>query len=345
VPSAGGCEQQDAMSYIFESDRVGNRLADSLVAAWQRGVQVRVLIDDVGSKYSEPNMVRQLASAGIPAAGFLPTRLPRLPTYANLRNHRKIMVVDGQIGFTGGTNIRDAHCLSLQPQSPVQCLHFRLAGPIVSHLQEVFASDWAFATHESLVGETWFPPLERTGVVWCRGVEDGPDEDFEKMSDLIAGALCSATERVRVVTPYFLPNSSLIQLLNVTAMRGVQVEILLPEENNIRLVQWATAAQLSQLLKKGCRVYCTSGPFDHTKLLILDDVWTLIGSSNWDPRSLRLNFEFNVECYDVAWATEMNALVDAKAAQAREVTLEEINARSIPVRLRDGMARLASPYL
>ena len=165
------------------------------------------------------------------------------------------------------------------------------------------------------------------------------------MSDLIAGALCSATERVRVVTPYFLPNSSLIQLLNVTAMRGVQVEILLPEENNIRLVQWATAAQLSQLLKKGCRVYCTSGPFDHTKLLILDDVWTLIGSSNWDPRSLRLNFEFNVECYDVAWATEMNALVDAKAAQAREVTLEEINARSIPVRLRDGMARLASPYL
>ena len=333
------------MSYIFESDRAGNRVAQALVDASQRGVEVRVLIDDVGSKYSEPNMVRQLCSEGISAASFLPTRLPRLPTYANLRNHRKILVVDGRIGFTGGTNIRDGHWLALDPPAPVQCLHFRLEGPIVSHLQEAFASDWAFTTGKSLVGERWFPTLSRTGSVWCRGVEHGPDEDFEKLADLIAGALSCATSRVQVITPYFLPNSSLIQLLNVTAMRGVQVEIYLPVENNIRLVHWAAGPLLSQLLEKGCRVYYTPLPFDHTKLLIVDDVWTLIGSSNWDPRSLRLNFEFNVECYDADFARTMSELVSARAAGAREVTLQALRGRGIPARLRDGLARLASPYL
>ena len=338
-------ESVSLLSYIFDSDRVGNMFAKSLIAAWRRGVRVRVLIDDVGSKYSDTNMVRQLRSAGVPAASFLPTRVPRLPTYANLRNHRKILVVDGRVGFTGGTNIREGHWLSMRPDSPVECLHFRLEGPIVAHLQEAFASDWAFATGESLLGESWFPALQRAGEVWCRGIEHGPDADFEKMSDLIVGALSSARERVRIVTPYFLPTPSLIQLLNVTAMRGVDVEILLPARNNILLVQWATTAQLWQLLEKGCRVLFSPPPFDHTKLLIVDDIWTLIGSTNWDPRSLRLNFEFNVECYDSQLAASVNRIVDEKSAAARVVTAEEMGQRSLPIRLRDGLARLASPYL
>jgi len=333
------------LSFIFDSDRVGDEFFEALIRAQDRGVEVRVLIDAVGSRYSKPNMVARLQKAGLRTAAFLPTRVPRLFKYANLRNHRKILVVDGRIGFTGGTNIREAHWLALEPKSPTQCVHFALEGPVVEQLQEVFAIDWAFASGESLDGELWFPAIDRSGSVWARGIADGPDEDFEKMLDAILGGLSAATRAVCVVSPYFLPEASLIRALNVTAMRGVDVRIYLPQRSNIRLVDWATAAQLWQILEKGCRVFLTPPPFDHTKLLVVDDVWALIGSTNWDPRSLRLNFEFNVECYDEAFAGRLNELVDRKARNAREITLEDVDRRGIPVRLRDGLARLLTPYL
>lgn len=333
------------LSYIFDSDRAGDRFFETLIQARDRGVEVRVLIDGVGSRYSKPNMVRRLRSAGVRVAAFLPTRVPRLFKYANLRNHRKILVVDGKIGFTGGTNIREGHWLSLEPKSPVQCVHFRIEGPVVRQLQEVFAIDWAFASGESLGGDLWFPAIERSGPVWARGIPDGPDEDFEKISDTILGALSAATSSVRIVSPYFLPDAALIRALNVTAMRGVDVRIYVPEKTNIFLVNWATADQLWQMLEKKCRIFYTSAPFDHTKLMAIDDVWALIGSTNWDARSLRLNFEFNVECYDEAFAANLNELIDQKAEKAREVTLEEVDSRKFLVRMRDGLARLLSPYL
>lgn len=333
------------LSYIFDSDRAGDKFFDALVRAQARGVEVRVLIDDVGSRYGKPNMIGRLQKAGLRASGFLPTRVPRMFKYANLRNHRKILVVDGRVGFTGGTNIREGHWLSLEPEPPVQCVHFAIEGPVVAQLQEVFATDWAFATGESLGGELWFPKIDRSGDVWARGVADGPDEDFEKMSDAILGSLSAATSTVRVASPYFLPEASLIRALNVTAMRGVDVRIYLPSKSNIPFVDWATAAQLWQILEKGCRVFLTPPPFDHTKLLVVDGVWALIGSTNWDARSLRLNFEFNVECYDETLATRLNEIIGQKAQDAREITLEEVDNRRIPIRLRDGLARLLTPYL
>ena len=333
------------LSYIFDSDRAGDAFLDALVNAHQRGVSVRVLIDDIGAHYSKRNMIQRLQQSGVRAAGFLPARLPRLPRYANMRNHRKILVVDGQTGFTGGTNIREGHCLKWQPTFPVQCLHFAVQGPVVRQLQRVFTIDWAFASGEELTGDDWFPEISRSGDIWARGIEHGPDEQFERLVDLIAAALATAQQRIRIVTPYFLPHSSLIQALNAAALRNVNVEIYIPGRNNIALVQWACTAQLWQNLSKGCRVFYTAEPFDHTKLMLVDDIWSLIGSSNWDPRSLRLNFEFNVECYSATFASQLNQIVDRKAAAARPLTLQEINSRSLPIRLRDGLARLASPYL
>ncbi len=334
------------LSYIFDSDRAGEKFLEALIAAHARGVEVRVLIDHVGSRYSKANMVDRLRSEGLSAAAFLVTRTPKLIKYANLRNHRKILVTDGRIGFTGGTNIREGHWLALNPAEPVQCVHFRLDGPVVAHLQEAFAIDWAFASGEALHRrDTWFPEIARAGFVAARGIRHGPDEDFEQMTQVILGALATARKSVRVVSPYFLPDTSIIQALNVTAIRGVAVDILIPAKNNISFVQWATVAQLNQLLEKGCRVHFSTPPFDHTKLMVIDGVWSLIGSTNWDSRSLRLNFEFNVECYDTELAQQLEILIDEKIAAGEPVTIEQIEARRFPVKIRDGLARLASPYL
>ena len=227
----------------------------------------------------------------------------------------------------------------------MQCLHFQLEGPIVEQLGDVFANDWSFTTGESLDGEAWRATSRNAGATRARGIAAGPDDDFEKMQDTILGALSVARERVDVVTPYFLPNASLIDALNVAALRGVDVRVVVPSRSNLPLVQWASTAQLWQVLVKGCRVFSSPEPFDHTKLLIVDDLWTLLGSTNWDQRSLRLNFEYNVECYDAELARTLADVVDRKIEASREITLADVDSRSYPVRIRDGLARLFTPYL
>ncbi|UCF41033.1 MAG: PLDc N-terminal domain-containing protein [Gemmatimonadota bacterium] len=332
-------------TYIFDNDQVGRQFQEALQRAVERGVEVRVLIDTVGARYSWPPIWRSLRQREVPVALFGRTLWPWRMPYLNLRNHRKLLVADGRVGFTGGMNIRQGHVLQSQPRHPVADLHFRLQGPVVAQLMRTFADDWLFTTGELLDDITWYPPLDEAGSVVARGLNDGPDEDFEKARFVFLGALACAQKSVRIVTPYFIPDQGLISALDVTALRGVKVEILLPEASNLALVQWASTAQLWQVLARGCRVYFTPPPFDHSKLMVVDDGWALFGSSNWDARSLRLNFEFGVECYDAALAAQLNALIEQKLARAREVTSAELNGRSLPVKLRDGIARLAAPYL
>jgi cardiolipin synthase len=332
-------------TYIFDNDRVGRLFLEALGRAAARRVEVRVLIDDVGARYSWPSAVRPLRRAGVRVARFLPTAVPWSFPYANLREHRKTLVVDGRTGFTGGMNVREGHALSLGPRHPTQDLHFRVEGPAVAHLQEAFGGDWALCTGEALRGERWFPPLQHRGPVLARGISSGPDDDFEKLRMIYLGALACARSSVRLVTPYFLPDPGLISALNTAALRGVTVDIVLPRRNNLRLVQWASAALLWQVLEHGCRVWRTPPPFDHTKLLLVDGAWALVGSANWDPRSLRLNFEFDLECYDRGLAGALEEVVQGKLKPARRVTLEDVDGRRLPVRLRDGAARLLSPYL
>jgi cardiolipin synthase len=332
-------------TYIFDNDAVGHAFHDALARARARGVEVRVLIDDVGARYTRPPMIRVLRAAGVPAAAFLPTRVPRLFQYANLRNHRKILVVDGCVGFTGGINIRAGHWLKRRPVHPVQCLHFRVEGPVVTDMQVAFAVDWAFTTGERLKGERWFAPAGNCGPVLARGVPDGPDADLDNILQILLGALSVARRQARIVTPYFLPDSVLLRALQVAALRGVEVDIVLPERNNVPVMGWAMTPQLPELIEKGCRIHLSPPPFDHTKLFVVDGTWSLIGSTNWDARSLRLNFEYNLECYDRDLAARLDAIIDAKVAAARPLGLVELESRSFPVRLRDGLARLLSPYL
>lgn len=332
-------------SYIFDRGRVADRFVDALARAVGRGVTVRVLIDGVGARYSHPPITRTLRARGVTVARFLPPALGWPNPYVNLRNHRKLLVVDGTVGFCGGLNILDACLLALRAPDPTQDLHFRIGGPVVRQMMSAVAFDWAFTTHETLAGPTWFPPLAPAGAVLARGIPDGPDEDFETLLVTFLGALSQATRSIRVVTPYFLPDSPLIDALRVAALRGVRVEVVLPRRGNLRIVQWAATAQLSQVVGWGCRVYLSPPPFDHSKLFLVDGVWSLIGSPNWDPRSLRLNFEYAVECYSAELAARLGAVFEAKVAGARLVTVADLEGRSLAVKLRDGVARLAQPYL
>ena len=331
-------------TYIFDRDAVGLEFARALGEAVRRGVMVRVLIDATGSRYSFPSILHALHEERVPYGRHLPAYPWRL-TFLNLRNHRKLLIVDGRVGFTGGMNIRVGHWLARRPANPVRDVQFRVEGPVVAQMQEVFADDWMFTAGEALRGDEWFPQLEPAGPMLARAVVDGPDEDIDKLRWAILASLGVARQSVRIVTPYFLPDPSVIAALNVAALRGVSVEIILPAKNNLPFTQWASAAQWWQVLEHGCRIRLTPPPFDHSKLFVVDDAWTLIGTSNWDPRSFRLNFEFNIECYDRAFARGISALIDERVANAREVTLGDVDARRLPVRLRDGIARLFTPYL
>jgi cardiolipin synthase len=333
------------LTYIFDHDSAGKEFMEALVDAKSRGVDVRVLIDDVGSQYSRPRVSRLLKREGVRVASFLPMFSARVPSF-NLRNHRKIMVVDGHIGFTGGMNIRENFVLSNGPKHPGMDLHFRLQGPVVAHLRDTFAEDWEFTTGESLEGDAWNPTIASAGNTIARGVADGPDADVDVLNFTLLGAIACASRSIRIVTPYFLPDTPLVYALNTAALSGLDVDIVVPENGNLRLVNWAMWGQIDQVLGHGCRVWLSPRtPFDHTKLMIVDDYWVLFGSTNWDPRSLRLNFEFNVECYDRNLAAQMRGLVVERIRRARRLTKTEVDRRNLPTRLRDGAARLLTPYL
>jgi cardiolipin synthase len=336
-------ERSVALStYIFESSKIGIRFVDALCRARERGLEVRVLLDDVGVLYSLPPVDASLRAGDVRVARFLPAwRAP----YFNLRNHRKLLVCDGRVGFTGGMNIRAGHVLSDHPRYPIRDLHFRVEGPVVAQLMEAFAEDWEFTTRESLRGDAWFAPLHPSGNSLARAIPDGPDQDIDKVRWAFLGAIACAQRSIRVLTPYFLPDLTVATAFNVAAMRGVRVDIALPEHGNLPVVQWAMWGHYSKLLGHGCRLWLTPPPFDHSKLLVIDDAWCMFGSPNWDPRSLRLNFEIGVECYDARLAHELGKLFDERIAGAHPLTLGEVEGRRLSLRLRDGIARLLTPYL
>lgn len=332
-------------SYIFDGDGIGADFVRALAEATRRGVDVRVLIDDVDARFSSSTAVKPLRAAGVNVAVFNPPLVPARLHAMNLRNHRKILVVDGTLGFTGGMNV---DCRYWKPEAPDQAfrdLHFRVQGPVVGQLMEVFADDWQFTTEEALRGPKWFPVLKEQGIVLARAIEAGPDESIERVRWAILGGVNAAQRSIRVLSPYFIPEPALISALDAAALRGVEVDIVIPMVSDLPHVQWAAYGQLWQVLDHGCRVWMRPGPFDHSKLLVVDGAWTLLGSANWDARSLRLNFEVNVECYSVELGAHMDGLIQARIAQSTPVTLAEINARPLWMKLRDGAARLFAPFL
>ncbi|MFW6055525.1 MAG: phospholipase D-like domain-containing protein [Thermodesulfobacteriota bacterium] len=332
-------------TYIFGNDVWGKRFTKALGQARARGVSVRVLIDDIGARYSLPSICRTLRREQVPVARFMRSFKPWRFRYYNLRNHRKIMVVDGRTGFTGGMNIQAGNVLADKPEHPIQDLHFRVDGPVVAELQSAFCDDWKFTTGEILTGPKWFPEIKENGKAVARGISDGPDEDYDKLRFVLLGALSCAQDLIFIACPYFLPDRELCAGLKIAAMKGVRVTILLPEKSNLKMVHWATWAGLKELIQAGCSIILTPEPFEHSKVMLVDDMWILLGSANWDPRSLQLNFEYNVEVYDRDLAETVKRVLEEKAFLGRELSLEQIQEQPYLSRLRNQVFRLFSPYL
>ncbi|MBJ6724725.1 cardiolipin synthase [Geomesophilobacter sediminis] len=329
-------------TYIFDGDETGRQFTDALIRAAKRGVRVRVIVDSLGEMYSRPTARRLLKGSGVHFGRFLPLRPGR---YLNLRNHRKILVVDGRIGFTGGMNIGNRHMAQGTPPV-VRDLHFKVGGPVVADLQRTFLDDWRFVTGERLQESLYVNSFRpRAGSALVRAVSDGPDKEFRKLNWIILGAISCAKERVSIVTPYFIPDRPLVSALVTAALRGVSITMVLPGLNNLPFVKWATWAYLWELVSYGIKVYAQPPPFVHTKFMVVDGSWTLIGSANLDPRSLRLNFELNLEVYDLAFGQLMEGRCREAVAASTGITLADLDGRSVPIKLRDGLAKLFSPYL
>jgi cardiolipin synthase len=336
-------------SYIFDHDEVGVELAQALIDAQARGVAVRVLIDAVGAKYSRPPIVHMLEKGGVQTARFMRPVIGVRLVYANLRSHRKLLVIDGTHGFTGGMNIRAGFVTAIAKENVTRDTHFQVGGPVVYQLMINFAHDWQFTTQEKLSGPEWFSTspadfIEKGGVP-LRCVPSGPDSTLESTHDMLLGALSVAQRHVRIQSPYFLPDVSLVAALATAARRGVLVDIVIPGANNLKLVNAAMMAQIDQLILTGCRVWRSSGTFDHSKLFTVDGGWSYVGSSNLDPRSLRLNFELDLEVYDRALAQQLDARIDATISSAERITIRSLMRRPFLLRLRDKIVWLASPYL
>ncbi len=336
-------------TYIFDRDRIGLRIAAALVAAVQRGVTVRVLIDAVGARYSVPSILGHLRKRGVTVDVFngnviMGLRLP----YANLRTHRKIIIIDGAVAFTGGMNIREGFAREFAGELAGRDTHFRVVGPVVADLFAIAAEDWRFASDEALTDPCWTitdPVREQGEGVLMRVVASGPDRNLETNHKMLMGAFSVARRSIRIMSPYFLPDRELISALITAARRGVEVDIVIPAKNNLTLVDHAMTGQFDQLLKHYCRIWRAEGTFDHSKLLSVDGCWAYVGSSNLDPRSLRLNFEVDIEVLDTTFSTEIETRIGHALANASAVTLENLRARPFALRLLDRVLWLGSPYL
>ncbi|MCH5276335.1 MAG: PLDc N-terminal domain-containing protein [Desulfovibrionaceae bacterium] len=331
-------------TYIFKGGLTGNAFADALAQAARRGVDVRLLVDGLGaSLYSRAKPWQRLGEAGVQVRRFLPPRLFPPAFSINLRTHRKVLVCDGLVGFTGGMNIGDHHLVERPGKNQAQDIHFRCAGPIALLLQEAFLMDWAFVTRKQTA-----PSLkmgEPHGSSWCRLVFDGLGRGRDDIHDLLCGVISGARERVAIMTPYFLPPRELSNALTSAALRGVDVRIMLPEVNNLPYVHRASRHMQPDLIRKGVRIFFQPPPFAHTKLLLVDDYYTLVGSANLDPRSLFLNFELNMEVFDTTFCASMSEYFLDLLSRSTEFTVKDYDRRHAPCRLLDAALWIFSPYL
>lgn len=331
--------------YIMRPDETGLEIRDTLIDRARQGVQCRLLLDYIGCWWLPRSFVQPMTEAGVEVAFALPVLPLRWRWRVNYRNHRKILVVDGVTGFTGSQNIGNEYSGRLARFGPWRDTHMKIVGPAVQHLQEIFVQDWHYSTRRKLVSEDYFPESEASGDHVVQLVPSGPDQHSAVMHQLLFAAMSLAQESICIITPYFVPDSAMVLAFQSAAYRGIQVRLIIPSCSDHRWVLWAGRSYYGELLRAGVEIFEHDSTMLHSKVMIVDERWAMVGSANMDERSFRINFELTTLLYSDAIARELFRDFESLRSSSRRIARADVTDRSLKDSLITGLARLSSPLL
>jgi len=331
-------------TYIFLADRVGRQIVESLIRKAEEGVEIRFLYDPVGS-IDSLWFLGELAQTSVKVQAFTPLNPLKRRFQVNLRNHRKLLLVDGRLAFTGGMNITEGHLIDHPLLTRVKDYHFQIRGPVVHQMQEWFVEDWYYACGEDLISDIFFPPLEWRGDALARVITSGPDGDYEAFYQVVVAAVMGAHSKVIITTPYFIPDKGLLTALEIAALRGIDITLLVPGHSDHAFVTWAARTFYERLLTFGIRIYERRPPFLHAKAVVIDDSWATVGSANMDVRSFRLNFEANLEIRSPRLIHQLLAAIEEDIAESELVHLATFRGRPMATKVLESACGLFNPML
>ncbi|MEK3763843.1 cardiolipin synthase [Solibacillus sp. FSL K6-4121] len=333
--------------YIFKLDNLGQRIINALIKKAKQGVKVRVLFDEMGSRGIRKRHFKELIEAGGEVEVFFPSILPLINPRLNFRNHRKIAVIDGRIGYIGGFNVGDEY-LSLSDRFGYwRDTHLRIEGSAVHPLQTRFILDWnqASAKNDIIYAERYFPIIPQKGTAALQIISSGPDTEWEVIKNNYLHLIANAKKYVYIQSPYFIPDESFFDAIRIATLTGIDVRIMIPNKPDHMFVYWATYSYVGPLVEAGAKVYHYEKGFIHAKMIVVDDEIASVGTANIDVRSFSLNFEVNALIYDRLLAHRLAEIFERDIMDCSELTLELYKNRSNYTKFRESMSRLLSPIL
>lgn len=331
--------------YIFRNDDTGRQVAGALVEAAQKGVQCRVLADAVGSRGMFSELGSWMSRKGVEVYPALPANPLRLRlSRLDIRNHRKLAVIDGQIGYTGSQNIVESE-FGHKKAGQWHDVMVRIKGPTVRQLQTVFVEDWYYETDEVLDFPDLYPNARKEGKATIQVVPTGPDQPTEGFQDILIQSIQSARRKISITSPYFIPNEGLITALRLATARGVDVDIIVPDRSDHLLVDQATAYYCGVALKNGCNVYLFNQGMLHTKIMTVDDDMAIVGSANFDIRSFYLNMELVLILFEPEFIYNLSMLQNCYKGHSSLVRADAWFKRPLPKRVTEGVVKIFSPLL
>lgn len=333
--------------YILKRDNLGKKLLEALIKKAKEGVKIRVLYDELGSRGMTKRFYKELRLAGGEVEVFFPSKLRIINFRLNYRNHRKLAIIDGKIGYIGGFNVGDEYLGLSSKFGYWRDTHLRISGSAVHEIQTRFILDWNQASHRLDIQflPEFFPKIHSSGNVSMQIVSSGPDSEWEQIKNGYIKMITSAQRAIWIQTPYFIPDASLLDSLRIAALSGIDVRIMIPNKPDHPFVYWATYSYIGELLKAGAKAYIYNNGFIHAKTIVVDDEIASVGTANIDVRSFRLNFEVNSFIYDenVAQRLTKGFLRDLELSE--ELTLQKYIERPIKIRFKESISRLLSPIL
>ena len=330
--------------YIFEDDAVGRLVKDSLIDKALEGVEIRVLYDDVGCWKVPHRFYDEMREAGIEVHGFLKVRFPRFTSKVNYRNHRKLVVIDGRIGFIGGMNLAERYLKGV-PWGIWKDIMMQVEGKAVYGLQMTFLTDWYATDHSLITSSSYFPQMEDKGTSLMQVVTSDPVGEWKDIMQGLLIAITSAQKYVYIQSPYLLPTEPILLALKTAAAAGVDVRIMIPEKSDSRMVHWGTMSYLQELMEAGIKIYMYQKGFLHSKLIVCDDCLSSVGSTNMDFRSFEHNFEANAFMYDRTSALKLKEIFLSDQKDAKLLHLKEWRMRPWSQKVKESVIRLFAPLL